>query len=234
MKIYCKKFHSGHLYLDIADREIDTIRPTLFEALIHRFGKPLQVSASSDRLQLAGLLRRSGFALKRRCYEMSVLPSDLVAPLPPERQGPSMAGVGTAAYDACAEKMYQYYRDTHAPVNPLTCTREAFYDVLPKTVAYAGVGGAIDAAAFIEENEIAYLCASDADGLMAFARSLISDLFGRYGHIVFEADDTDWAAMQLKALFVSKDTGSFDTYVKGLSLLPAERPERPKGPTKGP
>lgn len=223
MKIYCKTFHSGHLYLDIEDHEIDTIRPSLFEALIDRFGKPLQVSASSDRSQLAGLLRRSGFALKRRCYEMSVLPSDLVAPLPPAWQRPSTASAGTAAYDACAGKMYQYYRDTHAPVNPLTCTRETFYDVLPKTVAYAGAGGTIDSAAFIEENEIAYLCASEADGLMAFARSLISDLFDRYGHIVFEADDTDWAAMQLKVLFVSKDASSFDTYVKELNPRPSAR-----------
>lgn len=214
MKMYYKKFHSGHLYLDIEDCEIDTIRPSLFEELMDRSGKPLQVSVSSSRAQLVGLLKQSGFELKRRCYDMHVLTSDLVVPLPAKPQSLPMAHIGTAAYDSCVEKMYQYYRDTHSTVNPLTCTQEEFSEILPQTAAYSKFKNKIDSAAFIEENEIAYLCSSSESGFLEFARSLISDLFDRYDSIVFEADDTDWAAMRLKAFFAQKDDVSFDTYVK--------------------
>ena len=220
MKIYEKRFHRGHLYLDIEDCEIDTIDPSQFEDLMRRSGKPLQIAVSSSRTRLVGLLRRAGFRLRRRCYDMNVFKSDLAFPLPEKPQGVPTAHCGTAIYEACAEKMYQYYRDAHSAVNPLTCTQEAFYDILPKTVAYSSRENEIDSAAFVEENEIAYVCSSNERGFREFASSLISDLFCKYNNIVFEADDTDWAAMQLKALFVDAEADHFDTYVKQMDEQP--------------
>lgn len=216
MKMYSKEFHSGHLYLEIDDHEIDTLHPAVFETLMIQERKPLQVCISSDRSRLVELLRQSGFELKRRCYEMDVAASDLAVPLPSQPQSLSTACAGMAAYDSCVAKMYRHYLNTHSAVNPLTCSQEAFSDVLPRVVVYSGSARSIRSAAFLEENEIAYVCSSDEHGFMAFAASLVSNLFDRYNRIVFEADDTDWAAMQLKTLFVQKDAGSFDTYVKAI------------------
>lgn len=84
MNIHRKTFHSGHLYLDIDDCEVDTLLPSVFETLMAQEGKPLQVGVSSDRSRLVALLRQSGFELKRRCYEMDVTASDLAVP-PPAR-----------------------------------------------------------------------------------------------------------------------------------------------------
>lgn len=204
MNIHRKTFHSGHLYLDIDDCEVDTLLPSVFETLMAQEGKPLQVGVSSDRSRLVALLRQSGFELKRRCYEMDVTASDLAVSLPHGRLR-FMRGKDVPALPG------------YAAVNPLTCPQEAFYGVLPKTAVYAGCERAIVSAAFIEENEIAYVCSSNARGFMEFAASLVSGLFERYGRIVFEADDTDWAAMQLKSLFVHRDGVSFDTYVKRIA-----------------
>ena len=75
MKMYSKAFHSGYLYLEIDDHEIDTLHPAVFETLMIQERKPLQVCISSDRSRLVELLRQSGFELKRRCYEMDVAAS---------------------------------------------------------------------------------------------------------------------------------------------------------------
>lgn len=136
MNIHRKTFHSGHLYLDIDDCEVDTLLPSVFETLMAQEGKPLQVGVSSDRSRLVALLRQSGFELKRRCYEMDVTASDLAVSLPERPQCLATACAGTAAYDSCVEKMYRHYLDTHSAVNPLTCPQEAFYGVLLQSGTY--------------------------------------------------------------------------------------------------
>ena len=211
MEIYHNTFHSGHLYLRIDEGEAETIAPSRFDALLHEYGQPLQVMIPSTASKLVSLLLKAGFVLKRRCYEMDVISSDLCAPLPecPERL--CQAQRGTSAYDACAVMLYRYYRDTHAPVNPLTASLSAFVEMLPDTAVYTHSMGA---AAFIEGNEIAYLCSISKAEFPGFARSLLAYMLDRHNSIVFEADDTDWAAMQLRAMFSTSDMTSFDTYVK--------------------
>ena len=67
--------------------------------------------------------------------------------------------------------------------------------------------------AFVEENEIAYVCTADIRAFAAFAAAVAAELFKEYETICFEADDCDEAAMALKALFASGELSETDTYV---------------------
>ena len=213
LETYRNPFHANHLYLRLTEEEADSLSPACFAELSEKHGLPLQVMAFSDAKRITSLLQRSGFELKRRCYELQVGPSDLLSHVSKGIPQLSFAKKGSSAYFACAELLYHYYRDTHAAINPLTASLSEFMEALPAEVLYDGPSGRPTSAAFIEGNEIAYLCSFDPAGFPAFARSLLAELFDRYDQIEFEADDTDWAETTVKDMFFIKIDRSFDTYV---------------------
>lgn len=213
MKTYRNSFHNSYLYLRIDEVESNSLSPVFFEDLSRKHNMPLQVMVPSDARRIVALLLKAGFQLKRKCYEMNVGPSDLLSALSENIPPLFISQKGFSAFAACAELMYRYYQDTHASVNPLTASLSEFVQVLPPTVLYAGVVSKPSSAAFIEENEIAYLCSRDPDGFSDFAQSLLRCMFEQHDTITFEADDTDWAAMALKALFAARSEPTFDTYI---------------------
>lgn len=221
MKTYRNKYHGNHLYLNIEDREVPHLQSAVFEKLIEKHRKPLQVMVPSDAEQLIGSLERSGFKLKRRCYEMDVCSADLIMPHSTDFTVLSEARRGTPEYTECAGMMYAYYADTHAPINPLTATRADFEEILPDTVLYFKTDGRIDSAAFIDGNEIAYIFSYTKDGFFRFADPLLAYMFGKFDRIVFEADDSDWAATRLKEMFFASPGSSYDTYIKTCERLSA-------------
>ena len=214
MKIYNNHFHDGHVYLSIEDQEADGIRPSQFEKLLAEYRKPIQVMVSSNDIRTIGLLERSGFCLKRRCFEINAVESKLLLPLSDPIQMLMVTTRESQDYSECAGMMYDYYCDTHAPVNPITASEKEFRGVLPATAVYIKADGIVEAAAFIEENEIAYVCSYSKKSFSRFARSLLSYMFSRHETISFEADDTDWAATMLRDMFSSVNGESFDTYIK--------------------
>ena len=213
METYCNLFHNSYLYLRIDKAEIDSLSPSVFEELSRKHNMPLQVMVPSDATRIVALLQKANFQLKRKCYEMEVGPSDLLSALPRHAQPLFVSHKGSPAFSACAALMYRYYQDTHAAVNPLTASPGEFFEMLPTTALYAGAASDPLSAAFLEENEIAYLCSRDPDDFSEFAQSLLRYMFEQYVTIIFEADDTDRAAMELKNLFVARDEPTFDTYV---------------------
>lgn len=84
---------------------------------------------------------------------------------------------------------------------------------LPEDVIYSVQDSEIVSAAFIEENEIAYVCSADEENFGAFARCLVCTMLEKYETVCFESDDCDWAAMLLRSLFKNHEETSFDTYV---------------------
>ena len=218
MDVYTNQFHSGHLYLRIEEQEAKSLPPSRFDALIDEHRKPLQAIVPSDAAETVRLLREAGFVLKRRCYEMNVRASDLRAPLPACTRRLTVTEKGTPMYAVCAEEMYAHYSKTHLSVNPLTASLQAFTEMLPDTAVYLATNGRVDAAAFVEDNEIAYLWVRDGHVFPAFAKLLLYELFSRHDRICFEADDTDPVAMKLKAMFSEADGPSYDTYVKSTHL----------------
>ena len=215
MRIYKNKFHSGHIYIDIGENEADDIEASRFDELIAEYGKPLQAMIPSDARKLAALLLSAGFELKRRCFELDVCAEDLRPDHSENCLRLEKTCRGEPLYESCAEHMYLYYRDTHETVNPLTAAREEFCARLPDTAVCAG-----EAAAFIEGNEIAYVCKWDEADFEGFAAALIGYMLRRYDRIAFEADDTDPAAMMLKGMFAEKGGVSYDTYIRPLKKRP--------------
>ncbi len=223
MKSYTNPFHNGHLYLKIGEAEADAIRPSQFDELIETHRKPLQVMVPSGKTRLIGLLLRSGFVLKRRCYETEAGAEDLILPMTDDFDPLPTAERGTPAYERCAALMFRYYAETHRPVNPLTATEPEFFAILPDLALYETTNGRVSCAAFVEDDEIAYVCSDDRSAFPAFARALVCTMLKRHESICFEADDVDWAATELRGLFSVKGGESFDTYVKP---LPARIDER--------
>jgi len=214
MEIYNNSFHSGHLYIKIDDDEAGKVQVSQFEKLFNEQRKPLQTAVLSNDCKLIKLLKDSGFILKRKCYETDVSASDLKFPPANHPHQLIETRKGTDDYAICAEMMYEYYSDTHFAVNPLTASRSEFYDILPANAIYSMTGNIIDSAAFIEDNEIAYLCSCNKIGFSEFAQSLLIYMFGKFDRIFFEADDTDWAATELRNMFSIENIISRDTYVK--------------------
>ena len=189
MTVYNNPFHSGHVYLRIGEHEASGIRPPQFEKLLAEYRKPLQAMVSSNDLETVELLVKSGFILKRRCFECSFSASDLLFPPGAEAKPLTETARGSRDYPECSKLMYAYYRDTHEPVNPVTASESDF-------------------------REIAYVCSRALDRFSDFARSLLAYLFSRYETVSFEADDTDPAATMLRNMFSSANAASWDTYVK--------------------
>ena len=71
---------------------------------------------------------------------------------------------------------------------------------------------------FTENNEIAYICSTNSKTCPQFIQSVLLDMFSSFESIFFEADDTDWAAMDLLNQFDVDVTQSFNTYVLDTSV----------------
>ena len=78
LKTYRNPFHASHLYLRLTEEEADALSPACFAELSEKYGLPLQVMVFSEAKGTISLLQRSGFELKRRCYELQVSSSDLL------------------------------------------------------------------------------------------------------------------------------------------------------------
>lgn len=214
MKTYMKKLHNRHIYLDIENSEISKLEKQNFDKLIAHYNKPLQVGVYSDNCELIDLLTKSGFSLKRKCYELEVSKSDLKSPLENEIEDLFETRSGQLEYEYCCKMLYDYYAKTHYNVSPLTANLDDFIDRIPQTVIYSKSKDHIDYCAFVEENEIAYLASFSEDNSKSFLNSLLSYMFSKYKYIFFEADDTDWLATQLRKMFKINNHITFDSYVR--------------------
>lgn len=212
VELYDNPYHTRNCYVKLElDRFDADISAELFEKLRAMAGRPLQVMVSSDNTALTEFLIAGGLTCRRKCYETEAGAKDYIG----EKADVPLLHIraGEPDYTLCCRMMFDYYVETHKAVNPWTADQETFCRNMPARVIYQKADGKITNLAFVEENEIAYLCGSDRQGFKAFAFGLITFLFERYETICFESDDSDWAATQLRAMFKNQDETSFDTYV---------------------
>lgn len=213
VELYENRFHAQHGYLRLRLTEYDGgIAAELFDLLSKEVGKPLQVMLPSDDTELTSFLKDGGFALKRRCFEVTAGREDLIETAPPM---PSLAvcSRGDALYSECCALMYSYYKTTHEAISPLTAPPETFYSRLPDMALFIRLDGKIVHTVFTEENEIAFIASASAKELRPFCYAVVQRLFCGYERISFECDDCDAAAMTLRSLFRHNEA-SFDTYVR--------------------
>lgn len=212
IQLYDNPCHMKNSYVKLKMESLDTnISGELFGKLRELAGRPLQAMASADDGALTAFLLAGGFQCRRKCYETEAGREDYIGGQTDVELAHSRAGEPN--YERACRMMFDRYTATHMAVNPWTAGYEAFCAEMPVDVIYAGADGGIESLAFIEDNEIAYVCGTDKGHFERFARSLVEVMLERHERICFESDDGDWAAMLLRAMFKNQDEASFDTYV---------------------
>lgn len=217
IKLYNNPNHMCNCYLKLDMKCLDAAIGTgLFKEIKAIADRPLQVMVDSTDEATIAFLTAGGFVGKRRCYEVDASADEYIG------GNANMQLFYTYAsdmeYEQCCSMLFDYYVETHKAVNPWTADYETFRYSMPTDVVFAKQDGEIIALAFVEGNEIAYVCGIDKRIFEDFARCLVGAMFKRYETICFECDDCDWAAMTLKSMFIDQDETSFDTYILGDSL----------------
>lgn len=207
--------HNMHCYLKL---ELDfemfegMDANTVFEELKSEIKRPLQVMISSDEKDAIYFWGKAGFVRKRRCYEVEAQKEDCIGK-DVEVFELCVAREGERIYETCCNRMLERYILTHRAISPWTGTAEEFYANLPDEVIYNVTDGEVVNFAFVEDNEIAYVCGNDVKVFRIFAEALLTKMFNAYEIVTFEADDCDEYAMELKFLFINQPTDSYDTFV---------------------
>lgn len=213
IKVKTNPLHSANYYLDIDFTGFDVADAKMkIEEIAQNLDKPLQIMISSEEVEKTEILKATGFICKRKCYEVEAKKQDYIDNYVEGELVYSFAG--DAMFEKCRELMLNRYILTHKNVNPWTGTKEEFFSELPESVAYFCIDGKIAGFAFVEDDEIAYVCGEDMQAFRIFAQMLVTELFQKYDVITFEADDCDEIAMELKNMFINQSEESFDTYIR--------------------
>ncbi|HFI0633562.1 TPA: GNAT family acetyltransferase [Streptococcus suis] len=208
IQTYSNPYHQTNAYLrlDLADYDC-TIAEQLFQSLQTSLGgKPLQVMLSSAEQEKIYFLTAAGFVCKRKCYEFEVTKQDYLS-----QTGTTnlyIARKGTAPYQIACQQIFDHYQTVHQDINPWTASQEDFEKDLPDLVYTDSENWA-----FVENNEIAYVCGKDCGSFDNFIQQVISSLFEQYQQISFEADDCDPIAMRLADQFRHPNKPRWDTYI---------------------
>ncbi len=208
---YSNPHHQTNTYLklDLVDYSC-AIAEQLFQSLqAYLNNKPLQVMLSSAEQEKIHFLTAAGFICKRKCYEFTVTKEDYRGQQVPVQL--ITAYKGSAAYQQAAHHLFQQYTAVHQAINPLTASQENFENELPD-LAYVDPKN-WKHSAFVENNEVAYICGQDSRNFDHFAQQVICQLFKNKHQIFFEADDCDPIAMRLAGLFQNKPKESWNTYI---------------------
>ena len=219
IETYENEFHKGNCYVKFEFEEYDlSLASEIFALLQNRMKRPLQVMLSSSKMEKIAFLEKAGFVCKRKCYEVCVTADDLcdMGNVVHIENGNTFmcCGKGAEEYDMCTRFLYEYYRNVHEAINPLTASYEAFLKLLPDEVYYDSYEGEVRHIAFVEENEIAYVGSRDKSDFGRFITAVVKNLFNLYEELTFEYDDCDETAIVLKYLFEAEVEESYNTYVR--------------------
>lgn len=213
IKVKINPLHNANYYLDVNFDGINMENAKeLFDEFAKDLDKPLQIMLSSEDDEKIELLKAAGFVCKRKCYEVEAKEQDYVGG---KGEGKvQYSHIGETVYEQCCERMLDRYLLTHKDINPWSGSEEEFWAELPECVAYFCMDENLTSFAFVEEEEIAYVCGENLQEFRMFAKVLIAEMFGKYETITFEADDCDEFAMELKRMFINQGEESFDTYIR--------------------
>ena len=192
-------FHKKNIYIDFDLDDMKNINRDSFKAISEENHAPLQMMIDGDDTKKKDFIEENGFNRVRTCYGMSVRRDDLIRK-ETAKINLFLAKEGDEKYFELAKIYFEYYKKTHESINPLSVDFDEFKNILTKDVYYNDEDGM--ALAFIEDNEIAYVYASDIAKADEFFYCLCEKLFNDYEEIFFEADDVDASAMRLKNIFI--------------------------------
>ena len=211
---YFNQFHKSNVYIKIDEIEpLYDIGTKSLNEMSSYFNKPIQVMVFSNQKEEIARLKKLGFERKRVCTEVEVSKNDFYDYDKSADFNLIIAHKGSKEFELCADIMLKRYVDTHRDINAWTGDEKDFFSILPEKVIYEKNGDKIENLAFIEDEEIAYVCGKDAESFRRFSRELLWHLFEKYENIFFEADDNDEFAMELKKLSGKDYDVTWDTYI---------------------
>jgi len=211
---YKNSFHNKNCYLQLNLQKYDLlIVKELFSKLMKIIQCPMQIMMSSEEVEKIVFLERGGFFCKRKCYEVEVQRGDYIKNRH-QKIDANFCKRGCREYEKACELLYGYYAKSHESISPLTVDISTFSKKLPELVYYEERDDEIVNAAFVEEEEIAYVCTRDAERFEDFIKNIVELLFMENEGLFFECDDCDWAAMKLLSLFDIKVEESYNTYIR--------------------
>ena len=167
-----------------------------------------------DDTKKKDFIEENGFNRVRTCYGMSVRRDDLIRK-ETAKINLLLVKEGVEKYFELAKIYFEYYKKTHESINSLSVDFDEFKNILTKDVYYNDEDGI--ALAFVEDNEIAYVYASDLAKADEFFYCLCEKLFNDYEEIFFEADDVDASAMRLKNIFIGGVDEITETWIYKLN-----------------
>ena len=204
-------FHEGNRYLTLELIDYNHVYAReIFETLHHKCGKNLQVMLSSSETKITNFLISAGFKRRRRCFEVEATQNRSPISIPSISLYTSTKG--EELYMIACEIMYQRYIESHKAISPWTGSYNDFLSVMPETIVCDNADFPNNFA-FIEDNEIAYVCGNSADSFRLFAENILAHMFEEHETVFFEADDCDEYAMLLKTLVGNTAEESYDTYI---------------------
>lgn len=192
-------FHKKNIYIDFDLDDMKNINRDSFKAISEENHAPLQMMIDGDDTKKKDFIEENGFNRVRTCYGMSVRRDDLIRK-ETAKINLLLVKEGVEKYFELAKIYFEYYKKTHESINSLSVDFDEFKNILTKDVYYNDEDGI--ALAFVEDNEIAYVYASDLAKADEFFYCLCEKLFNDYEEIFFEADDVDASAMHLKNIFI--------------------------------
>lgn len=210
--IYRNLFHDAYIYLKFNLQYYPSIFP-FFE--IERIeNKPLQVMTESSKVDLTSFLLRNGFVCKRKCYQAQVSKNDLKENFQFHHKINEFNSHSKIYKELCLA-LYNYYKQVHQNVSPLTATFQEFTSDVPTNTGYFDLNkkGKIQNIIFTEKNEIAYAVSKDIASFSIFKGAVLNQLFNQYEQVFFEADNVDPVAMNLLNTFNLDLSTSYDTYI---------------------
>ena len=214
VETYRNSYHMSHCYIKFDLENLVAISdPTVFQIIADEEKSPLQVMLSSLETQKITFLASQGFKKVRSCHEMEVKKEDLLKELSSGDSKIFKASRGQNDYRECCELQFNYYKETHQAINPLSAIFDDFTKILPAEAYYVRNNDGIQHVAFVADNLIAYVCSKDDSTFDNFALAVVNRLFEDNQSIEFEADNVDWAAMTLKNLFLTNSPETFDTWI---------------------
>lgn len=207
-------FHKKNIYIDFVLDDMKNINRDSFKAISEENHAPLQMMIDGYDTKKKDFIEENGFKRVRTCYGMSVRKDDLIKK-ETAKINLFLAKEGDEKYFELAKIYFEYYKKTHESINSLSVDFDEFKNILTKDVYYNDEDGI--ALAFVEDNEIAYVYASDLAKADEFFYCLCEKLFNDYEEIFFEADDVDASAMRLKNIFIGGVDEIIETWIYKLN-----------------
>lgn len=216
ISIWKNAFLNRNVYVDFEYDDLKGEKTDPFREIYDSHGAPLQFMVDSSETLKRDVAKKWGFKKKRSCYSIEVTKDDLISH---ENRTIKIceASFGDEIFENFSKIYFDYYRNVHEDINPLSASFNEFKEILPEKIYFNRDDGL--SFLFIEKNEIAYVYSDNLENAGDFFRAVVEKMFCDYDTIFFEADDVDECAMQLKSIFSGGLADVFETWIYDLSKV---------------